>query len=146
MSNKLTDKQEAFAQEYVKNKGNASAAYRHAYDAENMKPESIWSEASILLKNPGVSARIEELKQEAAAKYEITMEEVVDGLRDARTMSYAEKDIGNLRGSSMDLAKIGGLIIDQSKVTVEQKDTVEQAKEKIRKLEKKTNERNGDDR
>ena len=37
---KLTAKQEAFARAYVET-GNASEAYRRAYNAENMKQESI---------------------------------------------------------------------------------------------------------
>lgn len=36
----LTQKQEAFALAYFET-GNASEAYRRAYNAENMKPESI---------------------------------------------------------------------------------------------------------
>ena len=46
---KLTLKQEKFCQEYVKNGGNASAAYRSAYNASKMKDETVWVKASMLL-------------------------------------------------------------------------------------------------
>lgn len=60
---KLTPKQETFCQEYIKC-GNASEAYRKAYNTENMKPESINRKASELLDNVKVTARIQELDKE----------------------------------------------------------------------------------
>lgn len=63
---KLTAKQEAFSKEYVLNGGDASAAYRKAYDASKMKPESINKQACELLKHPKIAPRIKELKSEAA--------------------------------------------------------------------------------
>jgi len=58
---KLTDKQETFCQQYVLNGRDASAAYRAAYNAEKMKPESVNVNASKLLKNAKVAPRVEEL-------------------------------------------------------------------------------------
>jgi Terminase small subunit len=53
----LTPKQEAFAQAYVEG-GNAAAAYRQCYDVSpSAKSETVWSEASLLLGNPNVTAR-----------------------------------------------------------------------------------------
>ena len=48
----LTLKQENFCQYYVDIEGNASEAYRMAYNASKMKAESVWTEASLLLSNP----------------------------------------------------------------------------------------------
>lgn len=59
-SRKLTAKQEAFAREIAKGATN-SEAYRLAYNAEGMKPESIHSEASRVANVPAVSSRIREL-------------------------------------------------------------------------------------
>lgn len=61
----LTKKQETFSIEYVKS-GNASAAYRLAYDAENMSNESINVKSSELLKNGKVGLRVKELQEQAA--------------------------------------------------------------------------------
>lgn len=63
---KLTAKQEAFAKEYVLNGGDASAAYRKAYDASKMKPESIHRKAKEVLDNGKVAARVKELQSEVA--------------------------------------------------------------------------------
>jgi len=57
----LTMKQENFCREYILC-GNASEAYRRAYDSENMKPETIHNKASAYLKYDEIRARIEELK------------------------------------------------------------------------------------
>ncbi len=59
---RLTEKQEKFCQFYLDTDGNASEAYRMAYDASNMKPETIWSNASRLLADSKVEARINELR------------------------------------------------------------------------------------
>lgn len=58
----LTAKQEAFAQA-IADGLNQSDAYRHAYDAERMKPTAIWQEASTLSEHPQVALRVIELKQ-----------------------------------------------------------------------------------
>jgi len=59
----LTMKQENFCREYLLC-GNASEAYRRAYNCENMKDETIWNNAYKLLnQNNDVKARITELKE-----------------------------------------------------------------------------------
>lgn len=63
----LTPKQERFALEYFKT-GNASEAYRIAYDAENMKPDVICVKASELLASGNVSVRVEQLRAKAESK------------------------------------------------------------------------------
>lgn len=63
----LTEKQERFCQFYLDTDGNASEAYRMAYDASNMQPDTIWSCASRLLDNRKVAARIDEIRAERAA-------------------------------------------------------------------------------
>ena len=54
---KLTGKQLAFVQAILKG-ANQSDAYRLAYNAENMSPQAIWTEAGRLFRHPGVSRRI----------------------------------------------------------------------------------------
>ena len=63
MDNNLTLKQENFCREYIKC-GNASEAYRKAYNCQNMKPESINRKASELLDNVKITARVQELDKE----------------------------------------------------------------------------------
>ena len=78
----LTLKQEKFCHYYVDTDGNASEAYRMAYDTLNMKPETIWSAASRLLKNSKVSARISEIKQQRAKETEVERKTVEKVLMD----------------------------------------------------------------
>jgi len=59
---KLTGKQEAFAQAYVLNGGNATKAYRDSYSSSGMTEGTLWNEASRTLANPEVTHRIEELR------------------------------------------------------------------------------------
>jgi len=56
----LTDKQEAFAQAIFEG-SNFSDAYRQSYDAANMSAASIHNEACLLVQNPKVSMRLEQL-------------------------------------------------------------------------------------
>ena len=63
---RLTEKQEKFCQFYLDTDGNASEAYRMAYDASKMQPNSVWNAASLMLDNPKVAQRISEIRAERA--------------------------------------------------------------------------------
>ena len=79
MKTKLTPKQRKFAEEYV-NTGNASEAYRRAYDvSKTTSNDVIKVKASELLKNGNVSVTVKELQKKEANKYEITRQEVAEG-------------------------------------------------------------------
>jgi len=79
MTKKLTPKQNKFAEEYV-NTGNASEAYRRAYDvAKTTSNEVIAVEGSRLLTDPNISLRVKELKTKEAEAFQITRKEVADG-------------------------------------------------------------------
>lgn len=77
---KLTIKQENFCQAYILEKGNASEAYRQAYDAENMKPATINRKAKELMDNGKIAARIGELRAHHMKRHEITVDRVVQEL------------------------------------------------------------------
>ena len=64
MSNKLTIKQEKFCLEYLKD-GNASRAYREAYDTGNMKEATINRNAKALTDDNKIATRIDELRAKA---------------------------------------------------------------------------------
>jgi len=79
MTKKLTPKQNKFAEEYV-NTGNASEAYRRAYDvAKTTSNEVIAVKASELLKNGNISVRVKDLQTKEAEAFQITRKEVADG-------------------------------------------------------------------
>ena len=77
---KLTPKQEKFAQVYVQT-GNASEAYRQAYDAGKMKPESIKVNASKLLLNTNIALTIKSMQDELAKRELWTREDSVNVLK-----------------------------------------------------------------
>ena len=63
MCRELTQKQEKFVQEYILNGGNASAAYRAAYNCSKWKDNVINVKASELLKNGNVMVRLNKQKE-----------------------------------------------------------------------------------
>lgn len=76
---KLTPKQSKFAEEYV-NTGNASEAYRRAYDvAETTSNDVIKVKASELLKNGNIAVTVKELQKQEAEAFQITRKEVAEG-------------------------------------------------------------------
>ena len=80
MADKLTPKQERFAQ-LIAGGNDQSTAYREAFNS-NGKDSTVHSEASRLMKNPKVSARVEritEQKHRAISRKAVTDRELVVG-------------------------------------------------------------------
>ncbi len=75
----LTTKQELFVQSLIQGYSQREA-YKMAYEADNMKDETIDSKASILFKTEKVRARYEELKNELKEKAFYTVEKANDDL------------------------------------------------------------------
>lgn len=61
-NNKLTPKQDAFVLAYLET-GNASEAYRRAYDVRRMLPTTINNTACLLLKQPNIAERVREHRE-----------------------------------------------------------------------------------
>lgn len=70
----ITQKQENFCVEYVKC-GNASEAYRNAYNASKMKEATINNNAYKLLQNNDIATRVQELRDKAVSVAIITIEQ-----------------------------------------------------------------------
>jgi phage terminase small subunit len=88
--NKLTAKQEAFAQGIADGLGQADA-YRMAYDAEGMKDSTVYSKASIMMSEGKIKARVDELKAQIAEKQLWTREMSVKGLMSAYRIALEAK-------------------------------------------------------
>lgn len=73
---KLSIKQENFCNYYIET-GNASDAYRRAYNCKGWKDKSVWEKSSVLLTNVKVMSRVKELREEVAKKSTITKERVL---------------------------------------------------------------------
>ena len=109
-------KQELFAQNYVTNGGNASMAYRAAYDAGKMKPETINARGYDLTKHSQIAERIKELQQTTAKKFEITRESLTAELMKILKIASDDDKSDLSRKTVMDIAKLNGLIIDKAVV------------------------------
>lgn len=119
----LTIKQEKFCQLYVE-KGNASEAYRLAYDADNMKLETINNKAHILLKKGKIGARISELKKKAEKRHDITVDKLLSELEEARIAALTAQTVQTSAAvaATMGKAKLLGLdkqIIEQTNLNVD---------------------------
>lgn len=106
----LTPKQEAFARAYVET-SNASEAYRRAYNAENMKRESIAVEACKLLDDPNVAQMVQSLKEEALQRHRLTVDDLLRELEEARMAAYQQEkpQAAAMVAASMGKAKLLGL-------------------------------------
>lgn len=88
-TSKLTIKQENFCNYYVEC-GNASEAYRRAYNAGKMTDKQVWEESSKLLNNPKVTQRVEELKSELSSMANVTKERIINELANLAFSSIAD--------------------------------------------------------
>lgn len=108
MSQKLTQKQENFCKVYVET-GNASEAYRQAYEAENMKQTTIAVKACELLSDGNVSVRVQELRNEHAVRHNITIDSLIEELEQARQLAFDTGKAAPAVTATMGKAKLLGM-------------------------------------
>lgn len=113
---KLTDRQEKFCVKFVEC-GNASEAYRHAYNCEKWKLNSVNRKASELSHNVKVVARVAELKELVAEEHKITMEKIVIELEEARQIAIEDRNPASMVSATMGKAKVAGLLIDKKELS-----------------------------
>lgn len=106
----LTQKQEAFCIAYVET-GNASEAYRQSYDAAKMNPNTIGRCAFELMENHKIAARIAELRAPVIKKAQLTVEDLLRELEEARTaaMTCETPQSSAAIAATMGKAKLLGL-------------------------------------
>lgn len=103
-NNDLTIKQEKFCNKQIEC-GNASEAYRYAYDAFKMKDTTVNRCAKEMMDNPNISARINELREELKGKTDITKERILKELNailEAKITDYVEFKGQSLRFKDLD--------------------------------------------
>lgn len=128
----MTPKQEQFARLYVET-GNASEAYRQAYNADNMKPETVTNEAYKLLQDPDISAMVDGLKEEARQRHAVTVDDLLSELKQARAAALAAPTPQSSAAVSatMGKAKMLGLLVDKAEIKAEAE--ISQVKQEERK-------------
>ena len=125
----MTPKQEQFARLYVET-GNASEAYRQAYNTDNMKPETVTNEAYKLLQDPDISAMVDDLKAEARQRHAVTVGDLLHELEQARAAALAAPTPQSSAAVSatMGKAKMLGLLVDKAEIKAESEVSTKQEK------------------
>ena len=88
----LTPKQEKFCQLYIE-LGNASEAYRQAYNAKNRTTGAINTNAKKLLKDTPIALRIEELQQAHQQRHNLTVDNIIADLQEYRDICMGRKPL-----------------------------------------------------
>jgi phage terminase small subunit len=114
---KLTIKQEKFCLAYMET-GNASEAYRRAYNASGMKEATINVKASELLKNGKVAVRVRDLASAHAQRHEITIDSLTEMLKADRELARTEKKSADAIAAVMAIAKLHGMVVEKKNVDV----------------------------
>lgn len=114
----LTPKQEAFCVAYIET-GNASEAYRRAYDCKNSSESTINRTAKELLDNPKIAARVAEIREPAVKNAQITLEQHLNDLRRLRDLAEASEKYGPAIQAEVARGKASGLYVEKvdAKVT-----------------------------
>lgn len=109
---KLTPKQEQFCQLYIE-LGNASEAYRQAYDADSMSEGTVNTKASELLKNGKITVRLKQIRTHHQVRHNITVDMLLDELEQARLAAKGDEtrrpQANVMIAATMGKAKILGL-------------------------------------
>lgn len=112
----LTQKQENFCLAYIET-GNASEAYRRAYDADDSSDTTINRKAKEMMDNGKISARIAALRAPAVAKAQITLEQHLNDLKRLRDLAEASEKFGPAIQAEMARGKASGLYVDKTELT-----------------------------
>lgn len=107
----LTPKQEQFALKYLET-GNASEAYRRSYAATGMKPPTVHRAAFSLLENPKVAARLEELKERARRRHDVTIDSITEELVEDRRFAREHGSPAAALSATLGKARLHGLMSD----------------------------------
>lgn len=99
--------------------GNASEAYRQAYNAENMKEATINRNAKMLIDDNKISTRVKELKLGHTKRHELTVNDLVKELEEARKAALGAENPQSSAAvaATMGKAKLLGLVVDKNETT-----------------------------
>lgn len=104
----LTANMEAFCVELVKT-DDASGAYRKAYDAKNMKPDTISKRARELQLDGRITARLKQLRAEVRKSDGLTLVEHMRDLKILRNAAASASQYGAAISAEVARGKVAGL-------------------------------------
>jgi phage terminase small subunit len=111
---KLTLKQENFCLAYIET-GNASEAYRRAYECSKMKDATITRSAKELIDNHNITARIEELRKPIIKRHNITVDDLIAELNENRDYALKAETVQSSAATTatMAKAKLLGMLVEK---------------------------------
>lgn len=109
---KLTIKQENFVLAYIET-GNASEAYRRAYNAEKMSDKTITEKASRLASQDKIRATLDELRADHKERHNTTIDSITVMHNEAFQLAKLKEQPAAMTTAAQNLAKLHGLIIDK---------------------------------
>ena len=121
---KLTPKQDKFCKVFIET-GNASEAYRQAYDCENMKEATINRCAVELLENPKITARLDEIRGIHAERHNITVDKLTEMYMTSYHLALETKNPGAAATAVSGLGKLHGLLTDRGIIEHRNKTSIE---------------------
>lgn len=113
----LTPKQESFCLAYLET-GNASEAYRRAYSAEKMKPETVNRAAKEMIDLPKIATRLHDLRKPAVKAAQITLEQHLKDLQRLRDLAESSEKYGPAIQAEMARGKASGLYTEKIELNV----------------------------
>lgn len=111
----LTDKQLAYVTFRMEGK-NQTEAYRAAYDTENMQPNSVWREASLMESHPKVSQWMNEAKRQGRLRVECTLEGHLAELDRLKAIAVETGNVGAAVQAEKIRGEVAGHKIDRLQV------------------------------
>ena len=115
LRNTLNARQEAFCRGVAEGKSQSQAYVDAGYAARGNSAEA---NAAILIRNHKVAARLAERQAENAARSRITVDTIIRELNEARELAKRINNPSAMVSASMAKAKLCGLAVDRSVVTM----------------------------
>jgi phage terminase small subunit len=113
----LTPKQEKFALEVASGK-TQSDAYRAAFNVRSTtKPETVNQQASRLMADRNISARVEELRKPIADKAMITLESHIERLKELAVLAIEQGQIAAAIKAEELCGKASGVYVEKRQIT-----------------------------
>ena len=104
---KLTPKQENFCLAYLET-GNASEAYRRAYQPMRMTDKSVNEKGSQMLAMVKIQSRLGELREPILKRHAITVDDLLAELEEARQLAMGTESAAPAVAATMGKAKLLG--------------------------------------
>jgi len=91
-------------------------AYRAAYNASNMKVDSVHCKASVLMTDVKIRSRVEELRAPAVAKMRYGLEQAMREAEEALEMCRQKENGGAMINAITLRSKLNGLLVEKKEI------------------------------